>query len=69
MMLQAVRRYCGERVRKHLHLRTPSLLRLAWENRYPRVYVTNRVTQRALASTAYGPLLRGLWQSAFSTIR
>jgi hypothetical protein len=54
LMLQAVRRYCGERVRKHLHLRTPSLLRLAWENRYPRVYVTNRVTQRALATT-YGP--------------
>ena len=54
LMLQAVRRYCGERVRKHLHLRSPSLLRLAWENRYPRVYVTNRVTQRTLATT-YGP--------------
>jgi excinuclease ABC subunit C len=54
LMLQAVRRYCGERVRKHLHLRSPSLLRLAWENRFPRVYVTNRVTQRALATT-YGP--------------
>ncbi|MHB1744634.1 MAG: UvrB/UvrC motif-containing protein [Acidobacteriaceae bacterium] len=54
LMLQAVRRYCGKRVRKHLHLRSPSLLRLAWENRYPRVYVTNRVTQRALATT-YGP--------------
>ncbi len=54
IMLQAVRRYCGERVRKHLHLRPPVLLRLAWENPYPRVYVTNRVTQRALAST-YGP--------------
>ncbi|MGB8479291.1 MAG: excinuclease ABC subunit C [Acidobacteriaceae bacterium] len=54
LMLQAVRRYCGERVRKHLHLRSPSLLRLAWENRYPRMYVTNRVTQRALATT-YGP--------------
>lgn len=54
LMLQAVRRYCGERVRKHLHLRPPSLLRLAWENRYPRMYVTNRVTQRALATT-YGP--------------
>ncbi|MHB1960433.1 MAG: UvrB/UvrC motif-containing protein [Acidobacteriaceae bacterium] len=54
LMLQAVRRYCGERVRKHLHLRSPSLLRMAWENAYPRVYVTNRVTQRALATT-YGP--------------
>ncbi|MHB1674211.1 MAG: UvrB/UvrC motif-containing protein [Acidobacteriaceae bacterium] len=54
LMLQAVRRYCGERVRKHLHLRSPALLRMAWENAYPRVYVTNRVTQRALATT-YGP--------------
>ena len=54
LMLQSVRLYCGEKVRKHLHLRSPSLLRLAWENRYPRVYVTNRVTQRALATT-YGP--------------
>jgi excinuclease ABC subunit C len=54
LMLRAVRRYCGERVRKHLHLRSPALLRLAWENRYPRVYVTHRVTQRALATT-YGP--------------
>jgi hypothetical protein len=54
LMLQAVRRYCGERVRKHLHLRSPSLLRMSWENRYPRVYVTNRVTQRAMATT-YGP--------------
>jgi excinuclease ABC subunit C len=34
-------------------LRSPALLRLAWENRYPRVYVTHRVTQRALATT-YG---------------
>ncbi len=54
LLLQAVRRYCGERVRKHLHLRPPVVLRLASENAYPRVYVTNRVTQRALAST-YGP--------------
>ena len=54
LLLQAVRRYCGERVRKHLHLRPPVVLRLTSENAYPRVYVTNRVTQRALAST-YGP--------------
>ncbi len=54
LMLQAVRRYCGERVRKHLHLRSPALLRMARENAYPRVYTTNRVTQRALATT-YGP--------------
>jgi excinuclease ABC subunit C len=37
-----------------LRLRPPALLRLAAENSYPRVYVTNRVTQRALGST-YGP--------------
>jgi hypothetical protein len=54
LMLQAVRRYCGERIRKHLHLRPPALLRLAWENPYPRVYATNRATQRALTTT-YGP--------------
>ena len=54
LLLQAVRRYCGERVRKHLHLRPPILLRLTSGNAYPRVYVTNRVTQRALACT-YGP--------------
>ncbi len=54
LLLQAVRTYCGERVREHLHLRKPALLRMASENAYPRVYVTNRVTQRALAST-YGP--------------
>jgi len=54
LLLQAVRRYCGERVRQHLHLRPPIVLRLAVENAYPRVYVTNRITQRALAST-YGP--------------
>lgn len=54
LMLQAVRRYCGERVRKHLHLRPPIVLRMAMENAYPRVYVTNRITQRVLTST-YGP--------------
>ena len=54
LLLRAMRKYCGERVREHLHLRPPALLRLAAENAYPRVYVTNRVTQRALAST-YGP--------------
>jgi hypothetical protein len=51
LMLQAVRRYCGPARR---NIAAPALLRLAWENRYPRVYVTNRVTQRALATT-YGP--------------
>ncbi len=54
LLLQSVRRFCSERVRQHLHLRPPALLRMAAENAYPRVYVTNRVTQRSLAST-YGP--------------
>ncbi|MEO6966792.1 MAG: hypothetical protein ABI076_13010 [Acidobacteriaceae bacterium] len=54
LLLQAARRYCGERVREHLHLRPPIVLRLTLENAYPRVYVTNRIAQRALAST-YGP--------------
>lgn len=54
LLLQAVRRYGGERVRQHLHLHPPIVLRLAVENAYPRVYVTNRIAQRALATT-YGP--------------
>lgn len=54
LMLQAVHAYCAERGRDRLHLRPPALLRLAAENDYPRVYVTSRVTQRALATT-YGP--------------
>jgi excinuclease ABC subunit C len=54
LLLQSVRQYCSDRVREHLHLRAPALLRLAAENAYPRVYVTNRVTVRSMAST-YGP--------------
>lgn len=54
LLVQATRQYCGARARERLHLRPPALLRLAAENAYPRVYVTNRVTRRALAST-YGP--------------
>src|SRR5487761_294139 len=54
LLWQATRQYYGEHARKRLHMRPPSLLRLATENDYPRVYVTNRVTQRGLAST-YGP--------------
>ena len=54
LLLRATREFYGERAKDRLHLRPPALLRLAAENPYPRVYVTNRVTQRALAST-YGP--------------
>ncbi|MGC2300087.1 MAG: excinuclease ABC subunit C [Acidobacteriaceae bacterium] len=44
----------GERARKRLHLKSPSLLRMVVENRYPRVYVTNRVTKAAMEEL-YGP--------------
>jgi excinuclease ABC subunit C len=44
----------GERARKRLHLRAPIFLRMAMENAYPRVYVTNRVTKSA-AKDLFGP--------------
>lgn len=44
----------GERARKRLHLRPPVFLRMAMENAYPRVYVTNRVTKTA-ANDLFGP--------------
>ncbi|MEO6828435.1 MAG: UvrB/UvrC motif-containing protein, partial [Acidobacteriaceae bacterium] len=54
LLVQATRALCGARAKERLRLRPPALLRLAAENPYPRVYVTNRVAQRAMAST-YGP--------------
>ncbi|MBA3915161.1 MAG: UvrB/UvrC motif-containing protein [Acidobacteriales bacterium] len=54
LLLQATRKFCGDRAKERLRLRPPALLRFASENAHPRVYVTNKVTQRALAST-YGP--------------
>lgn len=56
LLVQATREFCGARARDRLRLRPPALLRLAVENAYPRVYVTNRVVQRAMATT-YGPFL------------
>jgi excinuclease UvrABC nuclease subunit len=44
----------GDRARKRLHLRPPTLLRMAMENAYPRVYVTNKVTNKA-AANLFGP--------------
>ncbi|MFY9747976.1 MAG: excinuclease ABC subunit C, partial [Acidobacteriaceae bacterium] len=44
----------GERARKRLHLKPPSLLRMTVENAYPRVYVTNRVTKAGMEDL-YGP--------------
>jgi excinuclease ABC subunit C len=44
----------GDRARKRLHLRPPSLLRMTMDNAYPRVYVTNRITKSA-AADLFGP--------------
>ena len=44
----------GERARKRLHLRPPVFLRMAMENAYPRVYVTNRITKSA-SNHLFGP--------------
>jgi excinuclease ABC subunit C len=54
LLIQATRKFCGGRARDRLRLRPPALLCFAAENAYPRVYITNRIAQRALAST-YGP--------------
>lgn len=40
--------------RRRMRLHTPYFLRMVWENAYPRVYVTNRLTKRAL-EYCYGP--------------
>jgi excinuclease ABC subunit C len=44
----------GERARKRLHLKPPTFLRMAMENAYPRVYVTNRLTKAAM-NDLFGP--------------
>jgi excinuclease ABC subunit C len=54
LLLRANREFYGSRATERLHLRAPALLRMASDNPYPRVYVTTRATQRALAST-FGP--------------
>lgn len=53
-LYQASWQVFGERARKRLHLRPPALLRMAVENAYPRVYVTNRVTKSGM-DDLYGP--------------
>jgi excinuclease UvrABC nuclease subunit len=55
----------GERARKRLHLKPPSLLRMTVENAYPRVYVTNRVTKAAM-DDLYGPFPSRLAAERFS---
>jgi excinuclease UvrABC nuclease subunit len=54
LLYQASQEVFGERARKRLHLRPPTLLRMLIENPYPRVYVTNKVTKRASANI-FGP--------------
>jgi excinuclease ABC subunit C len=55
----------GERARKRLHLKPPSLLRMTVENAYPRVYVTNRVTKAGMEDL-YGPFPSRLAAERFS---
>jgi excinuclease UvrABC nuclease subunit len=55
----------GERTRKRLHLKSPSLLRMTVENSYPRVYVTNRVTKAGMEDL-YGPFPSRLAAERFS---
>lgn len=54
LLYGASMRVFGERTRKRLHLHSPTLLRMAMENAYPRVYVTNRVTKKNF-ETLFGP--------------
>ena len=44
----------AEEARRRLRLHTPFFLRFAAENRFPRVYATNRLSRRGL-ETMYGP--------------
>ena len=54
LLYDASLRAFGDRARKRLHLRPPTLLRMLMENPYPRVYVTNKVTNKA-ADNLFGP--------------
>src|ERR1700761_6164243 len=47
VLYQAARAAFGaEEARRRLRLHTPTFLRVAMENAYPRVYVTNRLTKK-----------------------
>lgn len=54
LLVQATRTYCGVNAQKRLRIRPPVTIRFAADNPYPRAYVTNRLTQKTLASS-YGP--------------
>jgi len=53
-LYQASLKVFGEKARKRLRLRPPVFLRMSVENRYPRVYVTTRITKTA-AEALFGP--------------
>jgi hypothetical protein len=50
----AAAEFGAETARKRLRLHTPYFVRMAMENRFPRVYVTNKLSKRGLAQM-YGP--------------
>ena len=54
ILYHASRQAFGERANKRLRLRTPYFLRMASQNPYPRVYVTNKVTKSA-EDSLFGP--------------
>ena len=54
LLYRATRHSFGDRARKRLHLRAPVVLRMAWDNAHPRVYVTHRISTRGREHT-YGP--------------
>jgi excinuclease ABC subunit C len=54
LLLHANWQWYGAAAVKRLHLRAPALLRMSVENRYPRVYVTSRLSLRALGAF-FGP--------------
>jgi excinuclease ABC subunit C len=55
VLYQASRAAFGaEEARRRLRLHAPTFLRMTMENAYPRVYATNRLTQKSLAES-FGP--------------
>jgi excinuclease ABC subunit C len=54
LLVRANWQWYGAAAVKRLHLRAPALLRMSLENRYPRVYVTSRLSLRALGAF-FGP--------------
>ena len=53
-LYEASLRAFGDRAKKRLRLRPPALLRMSVENRFPRVYVTSKISRTA-ANALFGP--------------